>query len=84
MSPPLNGGMSSRRSGNLDAELNPPGSAFTVIMNSAEAGGAVGPTHPIGSQLPVRRTGSGIAYVEISRCGAKRGAGAPQPTLILR
>ena len=53
----------------VDANLNLPGLAFTVIMNSAEAGGAVGTTHPIGSQLPVRRTGSGIAYVEIRDVG---------------
>jgi glycosidase len=53
----------------VDAELNLPGSAFTVIMSSTEAGGAVGTTHPIGSQLPVRRTGSGVAYVEIRDVG---------------
>jgi hypothetical protein len=53
----------------VDAELNLPGSAFTVIMNSSEAGGAVGTTHPIGSQLPVRLTGSGVAYVEIRDMG---------------
>jgi hypothetical protein len=52
----------------VDAELNFPGSAFSVIMNSSEAGGAAGTTHPIGSQLPVRRTGS-LAYVEIRDVG---------------
>jgi hypothetical protein len=57
----------------VDAELNLPGSAFTVIMNSSEAGGAVGTTHPIGSQLPIRRTGSGVAYVEIRDVGPSEG-----------
>ena len=54
----------------VDAQLNPPGSEFTVIMNSAEAAGAVGATHPVGSQVPVRRAASGAAYVEIRDMGA--------------
>jgi hypothetical protein len=54
----------------VDAQLNPPGSEFTVIMNSAEAAGAVGATHPVSSQVPVRRAASGAAYVEIRDMGA--------------
>jgi hypothetical protein len=49
----------------VDAQLNPLSSAFTVIMNSAEAAGVVGANHPVGSQLPVRRAASGAAYLEI-------------------
>jgi len=49
----------------VDAQLNPPGSAFTVIMNTAEAAGVAGASHPVGSQLPVRRAASGAAYLEI-------------------
>jgi hypothetical protein len=53
----------------VDAQLNPPGSAFTVIMNTAEAAGGVGATHLIGSQVPVRRTASGATYLEIRDVG---------------
>jgi len=49
----------------VDAQLNPPGSAFTVIMNTAEAAGVAGGNHPVGSQLPVRRAASGAAHLEI-------------------
>jgi hypothetical protein len=52
----------------VDTQLNPPGSAFTVIMNSAQAGGATG-DHPVGSQLPVRQAVSGAAYMEIRNVG---------------
>jgi len=53
----------------VDAQLNPPGAAFTVIMNSSEAGGASAGDHPVGSQTPVRRTPSGTAYVAIRSVG---------------
>jgi hypothetical protein len=49
----------------VDAQLNLPGSTMTVILNSAQTGGAASPAHPIGSQVPVRRAASGAAYVEI-------------------
>jgi hypothetical protein len=53
----------------VDAQLNPPGSALTVIMNSARAGGAAAGDHPVGSQLPVQQAASGAAYVEIRDVG---------------
>ena len=53
----------------MDTQLNPPGSALTVIMNSAQAGGATAGDHPVGSQLPVRQAVSGAAYVEIRNVG---------------
>ena len=51
----------------VDAALNPPGSALTVVANTAEtgAGSGVGVEHPINSQLPVKRLADGTAYVEI-------------------
>jgi glycosidase len=53
----------------VDAELNPPNSVFTVIMNSAAASGGTVADHPVGSQTPVRRTASGAAYAEIRNVG---------------
>ena len=53
----------------VDTQLNPAGSGLTVIMNSAEAGGAAVGTHAVGSQVPVRRAASGAAYVEIRDVG---------------
>ena len=44
----------------VDTQLNPPGSAFTVIMNSAQAGGATAGDHPVGSQLLVRQDRSRV------------------------
>jgi glycosidase len=53
----------------VDAYLNPPDSAMTVVLNTAQtAGGAV--THQGGETLPVRRTAGGTAYVEIHRIPA--------------
>jgi hypothetical protein len=49
----------------VDAQRNLPDSTMTVILNSAQTGGAASPAHPVGSQAPVRRTASGAAYVEI-------------------
>ena len=53
----------------VDVQLNPPGSSLTVIMNSAQAGGAAAGVHPVGSQLPVRQAVSGAAYLEIRDVG---------------
>lgn len=53
----------------VGAELNPPDSTFTVIMNSAEAAGGPAGDHSVGNQIPVRRTPSGTAYVEIRNVG---------------
>ena len=53
----------------VDAQLNPPDSDFTVIMNSAEASGGAAGDHPVGSQAPVRRAPSGAAYAEIRNVG---------------
>ncbi len=51
----------------VDAALNPSGGTMEVVLNTAQAGdpaGYAGP-HPAGSSVPVRRTASGIAFVEI-------------------
>ena len=53
----------------VGAELNPPDSTFTVIMNSAQAAGGAAGDHSVGNQAPVRRTPSGTAYVEIRNVG---------------
>jgi hypothetical protein len=53
----------------VDSQLSPPGSTLTVIMNSAQAGGPAGAAHSVGSQVPVRRAGSGAAYAEIRDVG---------------
>jgi glycosidase len=47
----------------VDADLNPPNSVMTVVLNTAQAarGGVSGET------LPVKRTADGKAYVEIHR-----------------
>lgn len=51
----------------IDANLNPPGSAMQVVLNTAQAGnpeGYSGP-HPVGTSILVKRTAQGVAYVEI-------------------
>jgi glycosidase len=48
----------------VDATLNPPGSAMTVILNTAQSAGVVAP-NPVGESIPVQRTADGKAYVEI-------------------
>ena len=51
----------------VDANLNPPGNAMRVVLNTAQAvdlQGYVG-THPVGSTIPVYRTADGRAFVEI-------------------
>lgn len=51
----------------VDANLNPPGSAMTVVLNTAQAASPQGyqGSHPIGSRLPVQRAADGTAYVEL-------------------
>ena len=51
----------------VDASLNPPGSAMTVVLNTSQAANPNGfaGTHPVGSRLPVLRLANGTAYVEI-------------------
>jgi hypothetical protein len=53
----------------VDATLNPPGSALTVIVNSAEAAGHPG-SHLTGSQVQVQRRADGTAYVALRDLGA--------------
>lgn len=53
----------------VDADLNPPGSAMIVALNTAQAAGISG-AHPVGKVLPVARTARGEAYVEIHRLPA--------------
>jgi glycosidase len=51
----------------VDASLNPPGSALTVILNTAQAADPQGyaGSHPVGSNVPALRTPDGKAYIEI-------------------
>ncbi len=49
----------------VDADLNQPDMALTVIANSMEAETPTGIAHPIGSQLPIKRRPDGTAFVEI-------------------
>lgn len=51
------------------AELNPPGSFMTVVLNTAQAAGlpSFSGSHPIGSTISVRRKPDGTAYVEVRR-----------------
>jgi len=53
----------------VDDGLNPPGSAMTVVLNTAQAAGISGP-HQVGEALPVKRTADGTSYVEIHRLPA--------------
>lgn len=50
----------------VDADLNPPGSQVTVVLNTLQAahGGHPG-FHAEGSTLPVQRASDGTAYVEV-------------------
>jgi glycosidase len=51
----------------VDASLNPPGSALTVVLNTAQAAAPAtfAGAHPAGSTVPVQRTAGGAAYVAI-------------------
>jgi glycosidase len=48
----------------VDASLNPPGTAMTLVADSGEAAG-LSPAQPVGSTLPVRRSSDGVAFVQI-------------------
>jgi glycosidase len=52
----------------VDASLNPPNSALTVVMNSEQAAGATA-SHVVGSLLPVLRKPDGTAAVQIRNVG---------------
>jgi hypothetical protein len=50
----------------VDASLNPPNNSMTVVLNTAEAGGAsAAGSATVGTKVPVRRKPDGTAYVEI-------------------
>jgi glycosidase len=58
----------------VDADLNPPGGAMTVVFNSAHAAGSgFSGSHPVGEIVPVARTTDGKAYVEIQPLPASEG-----------
>ena len=48
----------------VDDGLNPPGSAMTVVLNTAQKAGISGP-YQFGETFPVQRTADGTAFVEI-------------------
>jgi glycosidase len=56
----------------VDAALNPPGSQFKVVANSAETiqGSAAGIAQAIGSSWPVLRKADGTAFVQIRNAAA--------------
>jgi glycosidase len=62
----------------VDASLNPPGSALTIVLNTAEAAisGPYAGAHPTGTTLQVKRASDGTAYVEVRDVG-------PSETLVL-
>jgi Alpha amylase, catalytic domain/Alpha amylase, C-terminal all-beta domain len=49
----------------VDLGLSPAGSSLTVVLNTAEAGGAANGAHPVGSTVAVERTDDGAAFVAI-------------------
>jgi glycosidase len=51
----------------VDADLNPPNSSMTIVLNTAHAAGEIGgaDSNRTGETLPVKRTMDGKAYVEI-------------------
>ena len=53
----------------VDADLNPPGSAMTVVLNTAQVAG-ISEAHPVGETVRVERASDGKAYVEIHRLPA--------------
>jgi hypothetical protein len=63
----VNGHGTDARGGDVlvDADLNPPGSVMTVVLNSAEAAGAAPGRHAVGAPLPVQRAADGAAFVAI-------------------
>ena len=63
----VNGHGTDARGGDVlvDAALNPAGSAMTVVLNSAQAGGSAAGRHPVGAPVPVQRAPDGAAFVAI-------------------
>ena len=55
----------------IDADLNPAGATMTVVANTAQAANPAAFTgpHPVGSTVPVSRTGNGTAFVTINAVG---------------
>jgi glycosidase len=49
----------------VDADLNPPGSAMTVVLSTGDPGGASAGPPPVGSRVPVQRTARGAAFVAL-------------------
>jgi glycosidase len=50
----------------VDADLNPPGTLLTVVLNTVQTAQGIPPGfHPVGSTLPVKRKADGTAFVEI-------------------
>ncbi len=76
----LNGHGTERRGADVlvDAGLNAPGSAMTVVLNTAHAAdpGGYGGAHPVGSRVPVHHAADGKAYVQIREL-------APSEVLVL-
>jgi glycosidase len=55
----------------VDASLNPPESTLTVVLNTAEATQRSQPSfHPVGSEVSVRTTAEGMAFVEVGNIPA--------------
>lgn len=63
----VNGHGTAARGGDVlvDAELNPPGSAMTVVLNTAEAGGSTAGPLPVRATSLVQRAADGKAFVAI-------------------
>jgi glycosidase len=64
----LNGNGEAARGADIlvDPNLNPPGSTFTVVLNTAQAATQnFAGSHPTGSSLPVRRKSDGTAFIEM-------------------
>lgn len=50
----------------VDADLNPPGTSLTIVLNTLQAAqGGSRDFHPVGSTVPVQRKADGTAFVEI-------------------
>ncbi|MDY3552362.1 alpha-amylase family glycosyl hydrolase [Gemmata sp. JC717] len=53
----------------VDVGLSPPGSELTVVLNTAEAGGAEPGPHRVGTKLRVQGAADGTAFVEVRNVG---------------
>jgi hypothetical protein len=49
----------------VDANLNPPGTGLTVMLNTAEVARVPGAPHRVGTTLPVMRAPDGTAFVQV-------------------